>query len=109
MSGGGKTGRIKLWGLGSLEYVGVLDGHSGPVNRLAFYAGVILSASSDRTVRVWSIQGEGECITTLAHGDVIKGLALWSPAPGKAGEGFVASAGGLSNRLIVWGAADKSS
>ena len=54
MSGGGKTGRIKLWGLGSLEYVGVLDGHSNSINRLVFNDGAIFSASSDRTIRVWT-------------------------------------------------------
>ena len=59
-SGGGKTGRIKLWRLGSLEYVGVLDGHANAVNRLVFHEGAILSASSDRTIRVWSRGGEHE-------------------------------------------------
>ena len=53
----GKTGRIKLWRLGSLEYVGVLDGHANAVNRLLFHEGAILSASSDRTIRVWSRGG----------------------------------------------------
>ena len=54
VSGGGKTGRIKLWGLGSLEYAGVLDGHSNSINRLVFNDGAIFSASSDRTIRVWT-------------------------------------------------------
>ena len=55
VSGGGKGGRIKLWALGSLEYVGVLEGHANAVNRVAVHeSGAIISASSDRTIRVWS-------------------------------------------------------
>jgi len=54
VSGGAKMGRIKLWALGSLDYVGVLDGHANGINRLTFHEGAILSASSDRTIRVWT-------------------------------------------------------
>ena len=54
VSGGGKLGRIKLWALGSLDFVGQVDGHTNGINRLAFHDGAILSASSDRTIRVWT-------------------------------------------------------
>ena len=53
---GGRDGRIKLWGLASFEdgAVGTLDGHSASVNRILFQDGAIVSASSDRTVRLWT-------------------------------------------------------
>ena len=54
VSGGSKAGRIKLWALGSLDCVGALDGHANGVNRLTFHEGAILSASCDRTIRVWT-------------------------------------------------------
>ena len=52
-------------------------------------------SGSEEGVRVWSLAGDGECIATLAHGGVVKGLALSRRG------GWVASAGG-KRPLTVW-------
>ena len=57
--------------------------------------GVLLSGGGDQAVRLWALDTE-ECVGTLSHGDVVKGVAAWPAA------GLVATAGGRSGRLIVW-------
>ena len=55
---GGMDGSIKLWGVDGMEPRGVLlaggvSGHAAEINQLLFVGERILSASSDRAVKVW--------------------------------------------------------
>jgi WD40 repeat protein len=58
----GTLKEIKVWSFKTLECLATLAGHEGWVNGLAYYgepAKLLLSSSSDRTIRCWSIE-DGE-------------------------------------------------
>ena len=57
---------IHVWNSDSLQHIHVFKGHKGPVTGLAFRrdAHQLFSVSSDRSVKVWSLD-EMACIETL--------------------------------------------
>lgn len=61
-------------------------------------SGAVLSGGQDQNVRIWSLHGE--CVVSLPHGAIVRGLV-----GADAGGGFVASVGGKGDkgkRLVVW-------
>ena len=98
---------IKLWDIaadGSIKEKKVLAGHTGPVYAVAFHptdAKVIVSASQDKTARIWDLtdgkmkfelKGHTDIVDTIAFSPDGKSLAtagadkavkLWNPADGK--------------------------
>ena len=60
--------------------------------------GLLVSGGEDKIVKLWMLVGGGECVSTLAHGASVKGVAISS-------SGFVASVGGAGKNLVVWRAA----
>ena len=57
---------IKMWDRQSLACQRILTGHTGSVLCLQYDERVIISGSSDSTVRVWDVTS-GDHITTLIH------------------------------------------
>jgi WD40 repeat protein len=54
-----------VWALGSGQRLATLPGHRGRVNALAAWPdGRLLSASADRTLRVWD-PGSGRCLAVV--------------------------------------------
>lgn len=86
---GSKSGRIVVWSVKSTsttssaftyKQIGVLTQHRGPVLALAFTrdaSNTFYSASTDRTVKIWSLEsGDALYIDTLyGHQDSVQGLA----------------------------------
>ena len=57
---------LQIWDRNNLECVQVLTGHTGSVLCLQYDENIIISGSSDSTVRVWSVK-TGEMLNTLIH------------------------------------------
>ncbi|KAG0231962.1 hypothetical protein BGX31_005319 [Mortierella sp. GBA43] len=74
---GGSSGKINLYATSNWGHIRTLAGHDSDVNDIAFSAkGVIVSGSSDKTVRLWHVE-TGECFTTLTgHNDEVSGVAF---------------------------------
>lgn len=72
---------IRIWSPVTLQCLNVLEGHRGIVHALVFYRGaqqdLLISASSDCTVRVWETSGRFSCLRTLSAGEnTVFSLAL---------------------------------
>jgi WD40 repeat protein len=74
---GGADGAVRLWDARTRRSEHVLAGHDGEVTGLAFTPDgrFLLSASRDRSARVWDLR-RGEAVRTLPHPDLVLGLAL---------------------------------
>jgi hypothetical protein len=99
---------VRLWSLETLACTrtfthGVgLDAKSFSSSALSVFTvrllgGVLASGGAEKTIKLWNTcnREEAECIATLSHGAVVRGLALSS-------KGFLVSAGGSHTKLIVW-------
>jgi WD40 repeat protein len=61
-------GRLGVLSLATMEEIGGIDGHSGPVNHLAVdpSTGMLVSAGDDHTVRVWQVSADRGLLETRA-------------------------------------------
>ncbi len=101
VAAGSETGRIFVWTLPSRTPV-ALGGHTASVNEVAFLPdGRLISVSSDRTVRIWSLDAPGSPVVLSGHTDEIHALEV-SP------KGDVFFTGGLDGTLLQWTVADGS-
>lgn len=101
VAAGSETGRVFVWTLPSRTPV-ALDGHTASVNDVAFLPdGRLISVSSDRTVRIWSLDAPGNPVVLTGHADEIHALEV-SP------KGDVFFTGGLDGTLLQWTVADGS-
>ena len=84
---------VRVWDLTSARLLQVLEGHQAPVSAVAFTRDYrVVSASTDRTVRVWSRAGAQEQVITT--GQDLKALAL---AP----DGQTVAVGGTASTIEV--------
>nr|KAJ3421667.1 E3 ubiquitin-protein ligase pdzrn3 [Polyrhizophydium stewartii] len=62
--------------IGELESLGTIDSHSGKVYSLEVYGNLLISGSSDQTIKLWNLQ-TSECVMTLTgHSAGINSLSL---------------------------------
>ncbi|MBS0604661.1 MAG: WD40 repeat domain-containing protein [Verrucomicrobia bacterium] len=67
---------IKVWDLNTNTCTATLQGHRGPVRRLAVDGQRLFSGSNDKTIKIWDLT-TNTCIATLqGHSDEIGGLAV---------------------------------
>jgi WD40 repeat protein/serine/threonine protein kinase len=88
---------IQLLDLEDGQPLAVLRGHESSVFGLAFTADgrSLVSASMDRTLRVWNIANEQEQIRFVGHQGAVRSLALHSPSG-------LAVSGGSDGMLNFW-------
>lgn len=92
---------IKLWSLTDGTLAGQLDGHENIINKIIFTRDdtMIISASSDRTVRVWDLE-TGGCGRTLMHGKGVHGVTVSSDAR------WIATCSHASAGIVTWSLGD---
>jgi len=99
---GVEGGGIYVWSLARDEPT-ALEGHTGTVNALAFLPdGRLISASSDRSVRVWNVSDPTAALVWTGHPDEVHTLAV-SPS------GDTVFTGGLDGTILRWTVADGAS
>ncbi|HEX8634093.1 MAG TPA: caspase family protein [Pyrinomonadaceae bacterium] len=77
LAAGGVSGGVKLWEVSTGRELPALAGHAETVNAVAFNAaGVLASASNDRTVKLWDTRGARELRTLAGHGGEVHALAF---------------------------------
>ncbi|HUF64031.1 MAG TPA: serine/threonine-protein kinase [Verrucomicrobiales bacterium] len=88
---------IQLSGQSAMPQIGLLGGHTGRVNGLAFSPrGVLLaSAGADHTVRIWDVTGGQETRRLVGHEGGVWGVAF-SP------NGGLLASGGEDGRVRLW-------
>lgn len=102
VAAGSVTGTIFVWTLPKRTPI-VLEGHTAAVNDVAFLPdGRLVSVSSDRSVRLWSLDAPGNPVVWNGHADEIHALEV-SP------RGDVLFTGGLDGTVLQWTVADGSS
>ena len=102
--------QVRLWSLSSLTCTHTLE-HSAAlanggvddfreglfpfcVHLLSAHA-LVSGGGAEKSVKLWSLGGAGECVATMGHDATVRGVAA-SPA------GFIASVGGKWKKLVVW-------
>jgi cytochrome c len=97
---GDHDGRILLWNLVDGALTATLPGNGFAVNALAFAAdGRLVSASADKTVRVWDVAARQERLRYEGHEDPVVSLAL-SP------DGSFAASATSQGTVDLWELAD---
>jgi WD40 repeat protein len=61
---GTKSGAVHLWSLATGACERVIKGHATDVVLIAFYRGVLLTASKDNKIKLWDLE-TGECLETI--------------------------------------------
>jgi WD40 repeat protein len=86
-------GTARLWDAATGGCIRVFEGHTGPIRAATFEADdpdtgvlgpLLLTASEDKTVRLWSLDNSEPIGTLLGHG-----AAVWSVAPSRDGRRVV--------------------
>lgn len=97
---GGYDGEILLWRVGEGSPLATVPGNGFPINALAFTpSGRLVSASSDKTVRVWDVAQRRETLRFTAGDDPVVALAL-------GGEGGLAASATSQGEIDLWRLAD---
>ena len=88
---------VYVWSLQTGRVTDVLSGHEGPVVSLAFSgaAGLLASASWDKTVRLWDVFKSGTAVETLAHGADVLAVAFRP-------DGGQVAAASLDGQITFW-------
>ena len=89
-------GCVRTWSLATGELTRTLEHEKGkPLWGLCLYGTMVVSGGDSKTIKVWSLAGDGECVATLANGFNATSLAI-SP------RGFIVAADRDGDKLEVW-------
>ncbi|MCB1984601.1 MAG: hypothetical protein H6936_14820 [Burkholderiales bacterium] len=95
----GQDSALRLWDAKTLQPIGTLSGHQGPVTSVAFSPDGrrIVSGSEDKTLRIWDTRSRTEIARLLGHENSVTSV-VFSP------DGMRVASGSRDNTLRVWDA-----
>jgi WD40 repeat protein len=102
IAAGGLSGGVKLWEVQTGRELPKLAGHAEAVNAVAFNAaGVLASASNDRTIKLWdaSASPARELRTLTGHGGEVHALAF-------SADGARIASGSSNGEVRIWNAGE---
>jgi WD40 repeat protein len=93
--GGGRDKSVNLWDADSGRLLASFAGHQEDVEAVAFFPGGtrLISASEDKTIKVWDIAERRVLLTAIGFGD--EGFVSYTP------EGCYAGSNGVESRLSI--------
>ncbi|MGT2437830.1 caspase family protein [Bradyrhizobium betae] len=93
--GGGRDKSVNLWDADSGRLLASFAGHQEDVEAVAFFPGGtrLISASEDKTIKVWDIAERRVLLTAIGFGD--DGFVSFTP------EGCYAGSSGIESRLSI--------
>eukprot|EP01080_Neovahlkampfia_damariscottae_P012690 gene12690-6584_t len=92
-----RSGKIHIWDIEKRVKVQVLNAHLSDIYSIVYHQKkkILISASDDMTIRIWSPEKNWDCLTTItAHNDYIQCLILYQ-------KDFLISSG-LDGRVKLW-------
>ncbi|WP_456621665.1 MULTISPECIES: caspase family protein [unclassified Bradyrhizobium] len=94
--GGGRDKSVNLWDADSGRLLASFAGHQEDVEAVAFFPGGtrLISASEDKTIKVWDIAERRALLTAIGFGD--DGYVSYTP------EGCYAGSSGVESRLSIF-------
>ncbi|MBW4621930.1 MAG: serine/threonine protein kinase [Cyanosarcina radialis HA8281-LM2] len=98
-------GNIRLWNVNTRQVIGILTGHSQPVNSIAFSpdSQILASGSSDRTIKLWDLATGQEIRTLAGHSHGVRSVAFrpLDPHPALTGTPLPSLGEGTGVRAIL--------
>ena len=93
---------VQVWDVTKQKLVRVFHGHEGRVGALAWNSSILSSGSKDRTIQNHDLRAKEDAISCFTgHKQEVCGLK-WSH------DDMQIASGGNDNKLMVWGAQQKS-
>jgi WD40 repeat protein len=101
LAAGGLSGGVKLWEVLTGRELPALARHAETVNAVAFNAaGVLATASNDRTIKLWDTGAAGRELRTLTgHGGEVHALAF-------SADGARVASGSANGEIKIWNTSD---
>ncbi|HEY1403903.1 MAG TPA: hypothetical protein VGB05_07245, partial [Pyrinomonadaceae bacterium] len=100
LAAGGLSGGVKLWEVSTGRELPALKGHAETVNAVAFNAaGVLASASNDRTIKLWDTTAARELRTLTGHDGEVHALAFGA-------DGVRLASGSSNGEVKIWNTSD---
>jgi WD40 repeat protein len=98
LAAGCTDGNVKLWDIGTLKPLGVLQGHAGPVMSLVFSSDTptLISGSADGTIIIWHL-GTGQQLGILTDNSAASVMAI-AISP----DGRLIASGGADSTIKLW-------
>jgi WD40 repeat protein len=111
LASGGEDEAIRLWDMGTGRERGVLKGHTGSVNALAFIptapdSELLVSAGDDSTIRIWDVEAQRQVSVLHGHSWPVKALAVsLDGLLASGGGGFDKNGRNVPGEIILWNVA----
>ena len=100
LAAGGLSGGVKLWEVLTGRELPALARHAETVNAVAFNAaGVLASASNDRTIKLWDTAAGRLLHTLTGHGGEVHALAF-------SADGARVASGSANGEIKIWNTSD---